>query len=390
MRRMFSSVLLAFLCPFPATAQWLDDFDAYPTGPLAGQGGWEEWNGGGASPNEVVNAGLGAAVRSAPNSIWVRGNGDSTYDWGKNQPGTYTAGLWTFCGHLYKPLTTTLFNMDVPSFWIMLNEYEPNTPSNWSVQVDFSPITGLFSVDTATTTMSGGPLGFDQWVEVRAEIDLDQDTVQLFYDGVSMGAPYPWNGGVSGFGSGSTEIDTLNLFANGALSPQSRVYWDDLSLLPGFDGCPADCPGAVSATYCTAGTSALGCQAVLTGLGDPSPTAGSGFTVTVDDVNGNTVGALFYGQNGRMALPWGNGTSWRCVVPPVKRLPLYATSGSSGTCEGGFSDDLNALWCATCPKPAKAPVVGQKLQMQFWYRDPLNTSNQTSGFSSALEADVCP
>ena len=30
------------------------------------------------------------------------------------------------------------------------------------------------------------------------------------------------------------------------------------------------------------------------------------------------------------------------------------------------------------------------MQIQFWYRDPLNTSNQTTSLSDAIEVGVCP
>ena len=30
--------------PAAALAQWSDNFDSYPTGPLVGNGGWESWD----------------------------------------------------------------------------------------------------------------------------------------------------------------------------------------------------------------------------------------------------------------------------------------------------------------------------------------------------------
>jgi len=74
----------------------------------------------------------------------------------------------------------------------------------------------------------------------------------------------------------------------------------------------------------------------------------------------------------------------------VKRGGLLTGSGSSGLCDGTFAQDLNARWCATCSHPSHGPTAGQKLQLQLWYRDPFNTSNQTTSLSDALEVDVCP
>jgi hypothetical protein len=96
-------------------------------------------------------------------------------------------------------------------------------------------------------------------------------------------------------------------------------------------------------------------------------------------------GLFFFGTNGKQALPWGNGTSYKCVVPPVTRCGLLQGSGTLGACDGASSQDLNALWCPSCPKSAKNPGAGAVVQAQLWYRDPQSTSNQTTSFSDALE-----
>jgi hypothetical protein len=143
-------------------------------------------------------------------------------------------------------------------------------------------------------------------------------------------------------------------------------------------------------SYCTAGTSASGCQATLSAAGAASATAATGFTLTSSSVEGDKDGLYFFGVNGRQANPWGSGTSYQCVIPPVARAGLLAASGTNGACDGGFSQDLNALWCPGCPKPAKNPGAGTTTQAQLWYRDPLNTSNRTTSLSDALEFEVGP
>ena len=372
-----------------AQAQWSDNFDSYPVNAtLPGIGGWEEWNNVSNPSTKVKSVNEGAAVRSSPHSIWVRGASDTVYDWGVNQPGTYTSGQWTFCGFIYKPITTTGFVMDIASHWIMLNTYDHNSnTNNWSLQVEFNPITGQYIIDTASTSILGGPLAFDQWVELRAEIDLNTDTVEIFYNGTTTGVAYQWNGGVSGFGTGATEIDTLDLYAAGALSPQSRVYWDDLSLQSGFNGCGGGGCNSAPTNYCTAGTSASGCQATLSATGTASAGGAGSFTVTASNVEGDKDGIYFQGTNGQQANPWGNGTSFQCVVPPVKRLGLLGKTGTSGSCNGSFSQELNGYWQSN---PSKNPGAGAVVQFQCWYRDPANTSNQTTSLSDALQFTVCP
>jgi Tol biopolymer transport system component len=142
--------------------------------------------------------------------------------------------------------------------------------------------------------------------------------------------------------------------------------------------------------YCTAGTSASGCIVRMRSTGIASASAPSGFVVIASFAEGQKDGLFFYGQNGRQASPWGNGTSFQCVAPPVKRGGLLAGNGTIGACDSVVTQDLNALWCAACPKPAHAPLPGKKLQIQFWYRDPLNTSNQKTSLSDAIEVGVCP
>jgi len=148
-------------------------------------------------------------------------------------------------------------------------------------------------------------------------------------------------------------------------------------------------PGAPQA-YCTAGVSAGGCTAAIAGYGTPSATASEGFLVATAGAGAGKNGLFYIGTNGRQANPWGNGTSYQCVAPPVKRCGLLAGAGTASTCDGSFSQDLNALWCPTCPKPGHNPGAGAVVQAQLWYRDPLNTSNQSTSLSDALELTVQP
>jgi hypothetical protein len=145
--------------------------------------------------------------------------------------------------------------------------------------------------------------------------------------------------------------------------------------------------GTASVNYCTAGTSASGCQATLSVTGTASASSPSGFVISATDVEGAKDGLYFFGTNGRQANSWGNGTSYQCVAPPVKRAGLLNGVGSNGLCDGSFSQDLNTLWAA---KPAKNPGAGAYVQLQLWYRDPQNTSNQTTSLSDAVEFVVNP
>ena len=60
----------------------------------------------------------------------------------------------------------------------------------------------------------------------------------------------------------------------------------------------------------------------------------------------------------------------------MKRPGLVSGTGTPGACDGSFCLDFNAFLAA---HPAKKPGAGAIVQAQLWFRDPLNTSNQTTG-----------
>ena len=147
-------------------------------------------------------------------------------------------------------------------------------------------------------------------------------------------------------------------------------------------------PGA-PVPYCTAGVSSSGCTAAIQADGTPSATASSGFVLRAMGAEGQKPGIFFYASNGRQANPWGNGSSFQCVDPPVRRGGILPGAGAAGTCDGTYALDLNARWCPACPKPLHNPGPGAVVQSQLWYRDPANTSNQTTSLSGAIEFTVC-
>lgn len=145
--------------------------------------------------------------------------------------------------------------------------------------------------------------------------------------------------------------------------------------------------GTAWESYCTAGTSASGCQALLSASGTASATAPSGFTLSASTVEGQKDGLFFFSANGQQAAPWYGSTSFQCVVPPVIRTPSLPGTGTVGECDGLTIIDLNALWWNV---PNKNPGGGAAINAQFWYRDPLNSSGTTTSLSNAIHIEVCP
>ena len=181
-------------------------------------------------------------------------------------------------------------------------------------------------------------------------------------------------------GVGLSTAVRIRFEANDA-DPQSIVE----SGLDAFSVTTLDCGPAVN--YCTAGTTASGCAVTLVASGTPSLSLASGFDVDASNGEGAKQGLFFFGSNGRQANPWGNGTSYQCVVPPVKRTPVALGGGTTGNCDGGWALDFNAFVSAN---PKKAPPAGVPTQLQLWFRDPLSTSNQTTSLSDAVEFTMAP
>jgi hypothetical protein len=146
------------------------------------------------------------------------------------------------------------------------------------------------------------------------------------------------------------------------------------------------CSGGEVETYCQAGTSASGCQAALEATGVPSASAGGGFVLSADNVEGNKNGLFYFGTAGKSSQPWGSTSSFKCVNFPTRRGALISSGGTAGACDGSFSYDLNAHWAA---KPSHNPGGGATVQAQLWYRDPSSSGNPKTAFSNAVQFIVC-
>jgi hypothetical protein len=210
-------------------------------------------------------------------------------------------------------------------------------------------------------------------------------------------------------GGAQTFLERVGIFYGDVLFPTDTVAGDNLGASIGMSGCWVatgapldDDKGENSGSaylslanynaqfYCIPGISAQGCAATLSVAGTPSASATTGFTVFADGVNGDISGLFFYGTAGKQQIPWGNGNSFQCVVPPVIRMGTFLSTSAPDPCTARFVQDFNATWCPTCPLPLKNPGAGAEIYFQLWYRDPNNTSNQSTSFSNAGQAAVCP
>jgi hypothetical protein len=164
--------------------------------------------------------------------------------------GAYTTGQYELTAYVYVPSGLPSVS---PAYIIMLNTYtqQPGGGGNesWSLQTHFEPGFGNVQSDVYFQGSTHNlPLVTDQWVEYRAFIDLDANTLEEWYDGqVLIGAggpggqtgPGPWFGGTLS-SAGVQQIQCLDIFSNGGDS----MFIDDIKLCEAAAGCYPDCDGS--------------------------------------------------------------------------------------------------------------------------------------------------
>jgi hypothetical protein len=223
----------------PTGNSWADSFDTYATdSQLHGQGGWKGWNNSPAAGAFTTDD----QARSLPNSVDIVGGADLVHEYTGFNSGQYVYTAWQYIPSSFTGQT----------YFILLNTYVDNGTNNWSTQVCFNSNTDMLYDDTGATCTSGDslPIVYDEWVEIRVEIDLDADT-QTFYYGGQMLYQAGWTGHVST--GGVLNIAAVDLFANNATS----VYYDDISLIPrSICETPSEIPWLSASP--TSGTTAAG------------------------------------------------------------------------------------------------------------------------------------
>ena len=183
-----------------------EDFEAYAAGALHGQRGWKGWD-------NKPTAGAAVSTRfaaSGSKSIEILGTSDFVHEF--KQAG----GKWAFSVKQYIPSGGT-----GASFFILLNRYRDDGSKeydDWSIQTEYNLQTGAITCWHGGTPGAAG-IQFDQWVEIRVVINLDQNTFEEFYHGRRIAAGL-WDNDAHG------TFQAVDLFANKA----SSVYYDDVKL----------------------------------------------------------------------------------------------------------------------------------------------------------------
>jgi len=208
---------------------WDDDFESYANGSsMHGQGDWQGWDGDNTWTAFVTQVQAHGGLQS----VDIRTDADLVHPFSG-----YSSGVWNLSVWQYVPAGFTGAN---GSYFIVQKEYNDGGPYQWSIQMQTHD-DGSIHCDCGAED-NGNPMNWipDAWNHIEAEIDLDGDSVTLWYNGSELGT-YPWTTGVFGNDSGCPLggcIGAIDLFAFGTTS----VYYDDFDLSQASE-CGTSCEG---------------------------------------------------------------------------------------------------------------------------------------------------
>ena len=209
--RSVSTVALLATLSAANGQSFLDTFDTYTPGSIAGQGGWSGWNGNATLAGTVSTLQASSGTQSLQ---LVAGN-----DTVRTFSGV-TSGQWTFSLRQYIPAASS-----GSSYVILLNSYP--TTLNYSAQLLTDFTAGLVGVFDGASVQQGSTLSLvkDQWVDIRFDFDLNANSVSAFYNNGLL-ATYPWQSG------GLNQLQALDLYPDEAAGSAQvgSVFYDNVQL----------------------------------------------------------------------------------------------------------------------------------------------------------------
>jgi hypothetical protein len=364
-----------------AQVPFVDNYDSYTVGSVInGQGGWKQWASAANASSIIEDSTTGFARSGHSVSVNAIVGGD-TSDLVHEFSG-FTSGQHTLSAYTYSATGAV-----DKWYFLILSQYSDVGPFNWSAQVTMDPTTSLWAADHGGSTPVTGPLIHDQWVELRAQIDLTADTGEIFYNGVSVAPPYCWSCGVFGgpVNPAAFKIAAVDLYHNPAsTTPSGRAYWDDFSLKNGF-------PPPPPVVYCTGKANSLGCLPAISSTGTSSATSTSGFVISANNFRNNKPTMMVYTDTGRAATPFFGGTL--CGNGPIHRALTMSAGGTPAPvqdCTGTYSIDMNAFAAGSLGGTPAAFLTtpGTVVDAQVWSRDGGFPVPNNACLSDALEWTV--
>ncbi len=144
---------------------------------------------------------------------------------------------------------------------------------------------------------------------------------------------------------------------------------------------PIYCGGP--STYCEAKVNSLGCVPSIAWSGEPTLTGPDDFHVLATNIVPSKFGILLWGASGPANTPFFGGTL--CVAPPQHRSPrLFSGGQGGGACDGSFDFHLTHSYMQ-----AQGLVIGSRIYIQLWYRDPMHLDGTGTGLTDGLTATIC-
>jgi len=207
-----AAVLLAVVFGGAANAGaqfYQDDFDSYaPDSSNVGQGHWLDWSGG-------VDTTDGGFIRD-----WVSYSPGNSLEIG--EIGRPVDPVWTFSG-----VTSGLWELRLLSYVPSSSTAGTSTinfMSRFPAPYEWMNNLGLNLAGAGSVTDSYGgvsaPMVKDAWIEIRAEMDLDTQTITTYYNDTLLN---------SGTWGGVQEIAGVDMWSPAAAA---AVYYDDYEFAP--------------------------------------------------------------------------------------------------------------------------------------------------------------
>jgi len=231
----------------PLDRSWSDDFNSYTLGQyLDGTPDDGEWKGWDNDPT------FGAYVSdtyslSSPHSVEIEDTSDLVHEYIG-----YTSGKWRYIAWQYIPED----HVGETGF-MLLNRYSDGGDNSWSTQLRFNSATNVVHSDNDGNEL---PLITGEWIEIRIDINIDDDVQKIYYGGDLL-VEKSWKDGVTG--GGDPNIGAADLFANSA----GPIYYDDMSLEE-FISPALKCTGEIRQEGIAPGSTVIGSFTVAND-GDP-------------------------------------------------------------------------------------------------------------------------
>ena len=211
-------------CEYPwddcINQQILESFGNYNLGNIDFQSSdWIGWDNGN-SGVDVVDFSMNTYLDDSQ-SILVEQNDDLVWDLNPE----INAGSGEVIFYMYIPSTD-----DAGAYYNMLHNYAAAN-SNWAFEVFFASASSGDQSYINLDQLVYFDAIYDTWVEVRHEIDIDNDLITLYYNG-EMISSWAWSNASAG---ASSVLDALNLFGFCTGTPCSGfTYYDNIEICGDF------------------------------------------------------------------------------------------------------------------------------------------------------------